>query len=342
MVNFIEKLFQNNSASRDSQTQQHSPWDQVELSFVQEGSELPLVITPKVPELNLVRWVQQHREAIKAELLSKGGVLFRGFQVRNEADFERVLSLVGGKLQEYSYGSTPRSQVTGKIYTSTEYPANQVIPLHNEMSYSQSWPMTLGFYCVQPARKDGFTPIADSRKVFQRIAPERREKFQTKQVMYVRNYIDGLLDVPWQKVFQTDSKAKLQKICDRLGIKVEWLRDDHLRTAQICQGVATHPITKDPVLFNQAHLFHVSNLPAAVREKLLMLLPPDHLPRNAYYGDGTELEAETLAEIRDAYEQEAVYFAWQKDDVLLLDNMLAAHGRSTFEGSRKILVGMTA
>jgi alpha-ketoglutarate-dependent taurine dioxygenase len=32
--------------------------------------------------------------------------------------------------------------------------------------------------------------------------------------------------------------------------------------------------------------------------------------------------------------------AWEKGDVLLLDNMLMSHGRSSFTGERKILVSM--
>jgi hypothetical protein len=78
-----------------------------------------------------------------------------------------------------------------------------------------------------------------------------------------------------------------------------------------------------------------------VREYLLTEVKEAELPRNAHYGDGTPIEASFLDEIRAAYREETVTFAWQEGDILLVDNMLVAHGREPFVGPRKILVGMS-
>jgi alpha-ketoglutarate-dependent taurine dioxygenase len=40
------------------------------------------------------------------------------------------------------------------------------------------------------------------------------------------------------------------------------------------------------------------------------------------------------------YREAAVCFAWQKGDLLMVDNMLVAHGRAPFTGPRRILVAM--
>jgi alpha-ketoglutarate-dependent taurine dioxygenase len=64
------------------------------------------------------------------------------------------------------------------------------------------------------------------------------------------------------------------------------------------------------------------------------------LPYNTYYGDGSPIEDEVVDEIREAYRQETVAFPWQAGDVLMMDNMLVAHGRNPFSGTRKILVAM--
>ena len=198
--------------------------------------------------------------------------------------------------------------------------------------------MMLGFFCIEPAPEGGETPIADSRKVFNLIAPAIRETFISKGVMYVRNYGEAL-DLSWQNVFQTNDRAEVETYCRKTGIEFEWKDKDILRTSQVCQAVASHPHTGEPVWFNQAHLFHISSLESTVRDSLLSLADGEP-PRNAYYGDGSPIEESALEQIREIYAEEAVIFSWQKQDILLLDNMLAAHGRRPFRGARKIVVGM--
>lgn len=317
-----------------------SPTDLAKAELFQPEQLLPLVIQPAVEGINLVTWAASNRDAIASWLLQHGGLLFRNFNIREVVQFEQFIQTLSGTLLDYSYRSTPRSKVSGKIYTSTEYPANQSIPLHNEMAYSLSWPMKIWFCCLKSAQQGGETPIVDSRKVFQRIDSKIKDKFIQKKVMYVRNYSDNL-DLSWENVFQTKNKLEVEAYCRSAGIEFEWKEGDkHLRTRQVCQAVATHPKTGETVWFNQAHLFHVSSLNPEVRQTLLSTIKEEDLPRNVYYGDGSPIEDSLLDEIREIYQQEAVAFPWQEGDVLMLDNMLTAHGRKPFMGSRKVVVGM--
>jgi alpha-ketoglutarate-dependent taurine dioxygenase len=304
------------------------------------GVPLPLVICPAYTGVDITEWAQRNREPIDAWLLKHGAILFRAWQMNSVDEFEQFATAVaGGDLMDYSYRSTPRSAVSGKIFTSTEYPADQSIPLHNEMAYSRAWPMKIWFYCLKAAEGGGETPIADSRNVFARIDPRVREQFMRKKVLYVRNYGGGL-DLSWQNVFQTTSRPEVEAFCLGAGIEFEWRSGDRLRTRQVCQAVARHSRTGEMVWFNQAHLFHVSNLTPEMRDRFLAEFKEEELARNAYYGDGSPIEPSALEDIRQAYRQETIIFPWQEGDILMLDNMLAAHGRTPFTGSRKVVVAM--
>ena len=313
------------------------------LSSAQLVAETPLArnvmqVRPAVDGLSLPQWIQANRQDVLGKLQTAGAVWFRDFSLLTIPDFEQLLTHLSGELLDYSYRSTPRSQVSGKIYTSTAYPAHQTIPLHNEMSYSRQWPMIIGFFCVEPSPEGGETPIADSRRVFEQIDPAVREEFSRKQVMYVRNY-DDELDLPWREVFQTDSRAEVEAYCRRAGMDVRWKGEKGLRTSQVCQAVAKHPVTGEMVWFNQAHLFHVSSLSADVRSSLQSEAGGNE-PRNTFFGDGSEIDEGALSHIRAVYDKEMLTFPWRRGDVLILDNMLTAHGRKPYRGPRQIVVGM--
>ena len=314
--------------------------DRVEVSALTSTSKLPLLVHPTKPDITLEEWIRHNRDLVDFRLLEHGGILFRGFDLSDAMAFERVVDSVSNEALDYIYRSTPRTSLGNKIFTATEYPANQNIPLHTESAYQRDWPMRLLFYCVQPAAQGGETLIADMVKVTSRIDPAIREELVAKGVMYVRNYGSGL-DLTWQTVFQTENKTEVEQYCRGHDITFAWKPDQCLRTEQICQAMARHPETGDHIWFNQAHLFHISSLQPKPRAALLSVFSEEDLPRNAYYGDGSPLQEDLLEHIREAFRAETTSFPWQPGDVLLVDNMLVAHGRSSYQGARKVLVAMT-
>lgn len=306
------------------------------------GPRLPLVITPVTHGVDLMTWVAENKTYIADRLLEHGGILFRDFGVRTTPEFERFIELASGEMLEYSERSSPRSRVTDRnIYTSTDYPPSQSIFVHNENSYKRNFNLKIFFFCETPALQGGATPIADCRNVYSRITPEVRDRFVEKGWMYTRNYGDGF-GLDWQTTFQTTDKNVVEEHCRRNGITTEWTSDGRLKTRAVLPAVIKHPVSGETVWFNHATFFHVSTLEASLREGLLASFENEaDLPTNTYYGDGSPIEPETLDELREAYRQETVSFPWQRGDILMLDNILAAHGRAPYEGPRKILVGMT-
>jgi amino acid adenylation domain-containing protein len=302
-------------------------------------ARLPLVVEPAVDIIDLAGWVANNLRAVESDLFEHGAILFRGFKVSDQPAFAEVVKAASVPLMEYVEGATPRTQLGGKIYTSTEYPADQSIALHNELTYVTTWPMKLWFYCSRPADRRGETPIADVRKVLRRIPHGIRRRFAEKGWMLVRNFGEGL-SLPWQTSFHLESREELADYCRGARIELEWKDGDRLQTRQVRPALATHPRTGEEVWFNHVAFWHVSSLEPQVREAMLALFGEENLAYNTLYGDGTPIEDSVVAEIREAYRQETVEFPWQHGDVLLLDNMLVAHGRNPFAGPRKILVAM--
>ena len=76
-------------------------------------------------------------------IVEHGAVLLRGFDVQGAGEFETLCRTGTPDLLDYTGGGSPRSLVSGKVYTSTEFPAHLEVYLHNELSYSEEWPARL-------------------------------------------------------------------------------------------------------------------------------------------------------------------------------------------------------
>lgn len=311
----------------------------VKTSYLVEEQTLPLVIEPAKPGVDLLSWAISSRGYLEKALLKHGGILFRGFGVESPERFEAFIDGIAQEALEYRERSSPRSSVKGHIYTSTDYPPDQPIFLHNENSYAHTWPLKIFFYCHREPAVGGETPIADVREVYRDVPPEIRERLESKGILYVRNFSEHV-GLTWQAVFQTDDREQVEAYARERGYELEWTDGGGLRTRRSGAASYDHPRTGERVWFNHATFFHVSTLAPMIREALLSQFGEERLPNNTYYGDGSPIEPDVLDTLRAVYDRHTVKFPWRRRDVLMLDNMLTAHGRMPFEGERKILVGM--
>lgn len=316
-----------------------SPEALVEVGFLAEGQELPLVIRPVHREVDLMAWLRAHRDYVEEQLLKYGGLLFRGFATPAQSHFEQFIKAIGLPLMEYMEGATPRKKLGDKVYTSTEFPPERSISIHNELCYVLTWPMKILFFCSVPAMRGGETPIGDVRKVWRRLSPETQARFAEHGWLLLRNFGDGF-GLPWQTSYHVSERSALEDYFREARISYEWLDENHLRTRQVRPAVTTHPRTGETVWFNHIGFWHESSLELELRRLFLSEWQEEGLPFNTYYGDGSRIEESTIEELRQAYDAETVAFPWENGDILLLDNMLVAHGRNPFEGERKILTAM--
>jgi amino acid adenylation domain-containing protein/non-ribosomal peptide synthase protein (TIGR01720 family) len=307
-------------------------------SYLDSDRRLPLVLQPASPEVDLADWAASHRDAVDADLVRHGAILFRGFGIDTPPVFERFAASVCSELFNEN-GEHPRESVSGNVYTPVFYPAEKQLLWHNENSFNHRWPTKILFCCVHPAEQGGETPVVDSRKVFECLDPEVRAPFVEKGILYVRSYGEGV-GLDWRAVFQTEDRARVEEQCREDRMNFEWKSGDRLKTLARRPAVIPHPKTGELSWFNQAQHWHVSCLDEATRESVRALFSEQDLPRNCYYGDGTSIPDDHMAHILDVYRRLETAFPWQRGDVMLVDNVLAAHGRNEYVGRRKLLVAL--
>lgn len=315
-------------------------------SFI-NSRQLPLVVEPsdaKHSSLDtLVSLAANCREFFQNKILENGALLFRGFAVGAADEFARFArSFSGEELLDYAGGVSPRIELGGGVYTSTEYPSRFMLALHNEMSYAEKYPSRVYFCCQIAPETGGETPLADSRAILKKINKETVRQFKKRKIRYDRNLSgDAGSGFAWQDAFETADKRAVEILCRKSGVRFKWKTDGGLRLTQIRPATLLHPQTGEEVWFNQADGFHPSAIDTETYASLTSVMNEEDFRLNSYFGDGAPLDAAMLAHVRETIKNEMVVFPWRAGDVLVLDNLLTAHGRMPFAGARKIILAMT-
>ncbi len=330
------------------------------IKYFLSDRQAPCVISPKghsieAPLNEIVSWLREQRISLEAEFQSTGGILLRGFKAIQGAEaFEAIISAFSSQVATDEGSTSPRTAVLNQVYTSTDTPSYLPIELHQERSFHWQFPDKVAFFCEVAPNKGGETPIADMRAVFKALPPELIERFQAKGVRLRRRLpkvnITGNKAVrTWQETFGTNNRSEIESLATKLHWELNWSQFYLEVDNCVCPPCITHPVTGDQVWFNQVHVLHKSNLFYWAKQyksfklKCIAALAPVIEQFYYYhhtYGDNSEIALTDLEQIRQAVASEKIMFPWQKGDVLLLDNILMAHGRNRFEGARRILVGL--
>ncbi len=331
----------------------------IELNDFNVIEGFPAIITPRNSSISYEKFIRQIEDA-KTEfmqiLLRCGALLFRGFPVKSANAFsECIQKLQFGTFVNYIGGDSPRDRVEHGVYTSTEAPPSIHIPLHQELSFIKKFPRHIYFFCELAPKERGETIIADARKIYQAFDADFRNRFQQKELTYISRYyykskIMSLLNSyqrshkSWIEVFETDKKEEVELQCLQNNFAWRWLKKDWIEIRQTRPALHTHPITKENVWFNQAHLYDFSprllGLKRYIGERLFYR--KNTRLHEIRFGDDTKIRRKDLYHILDVLDQNTVAFPWKNNDFLVLDNILAMHGRATFQGKRRILTALTS
>jgi alpha-ketoglutarate-dependent taurine dioxygenase len=317
----------------------------------------PVVFQPAAPARldDLDELVDSNSEAIKDTLHREGAVLLRGFPIDDVESFLHTVEKLGcGSFMDYTSGDAPRTKVAGYAYSSTDAPSFMHIPLHNEMSYARDFPRNIYFFCYREPSVGGETIIGDARKVYAGINRHIREQFERAGVRYTLRFYRDSSSVShviryqkghksWAESFGTDDKVEVEQKCRQLGCKYSWMADDWLKVDRDQSACMRHPETGETVWFNQVHLYETTPRFVGWKRYLTtkLLCPEEKRYTKASFGDGSAIPRRYIEHILDVLHANSIYFRWKKGDMLILDNLLIMHGRSPFEGDRRVLVTMT-
>ncbi|MFD5254707.1 TauD/TfdA family dioxygenase [Streptomyces bobili] len=272
-------------------------------------------------------------------LTEEKALLFRGFDITLDTHGRITDALLPHRLA-YVHGNSPRTKVGENVYTSTEYPPELTISMHNEMSYSSTWPARLLFYCAHAPTTGGATPVVDGEAWLRALDPGLREAFAAG-VRYTQNLHDGYgLGKSWQDTFETDDRDKVERFLTDTEAEWTWKNDGTLQINQLRPATTTHPITGTEVWFNQADQFHISGLGEEASE-FTELMPEADMPQSVTFADGSPIPAVYIRQIQETGLTLAADVTWQPGDLLLIDNILVAHGRRPYTGHRRVLVAMS-
>jgi hypothetical protein len=304
----------------------------------------PLALECRSPGASLdqaAAWISAHATELSAHASRYGAVLFRGFPLRTDVDFDRFVAAFGlaGFAYEDSLSNAVRVNRTPRVFTANEAPANIAIFLHHEMAQTPIYPSKLFFFCEKPAETGGATPICRSDILWERLAPRCPEfakscvekGLQYSNVMPGENDFNSGMGRSWQSTLKAQTREQAEERLRGLGYSWKWQDDGCLRaTTPVLQAVYDLPSGRKS-FFNQ--------LIAAYRGWKDTRNDPS---KSITFGDGTPLDPDAVTVAIEMADELSFDIPWQLGDVALVDNYVAMHGRRTFTGTRKVLASLVA
>lgn len=302
------------------------------------GIDFPHIIQG---EGDLSRWITTNKDEVDARLIETGTVLFRGFDIVSPDDFHYAVEGYGepGFTYADSLSNAVRVNLTSRVFTANEAPADVSIYLHHEMAQTPYYPGKLFFSCMIAPETGGATPICRSDIVFEQLTKAEPDLVAALRLQGVR-YSNTMpaIDDPnsgqgrsWRSTLSRDTKAAAEARLDELGYNYVWNADETLRvTSPALPAIRELPDGSES-FFNQ--------LIAAFRGWKDSRNDPS---KSVTLGNGEPLDVRALQTAIHIADEVSYDLNWQAGDVALLDNYRVMHGRRPFTGKRRVLAALVA
>lgn len=282
-------------------------------------------------------WLADHADDVAAAVLEHGALLVTGLAVLSAADLAAARDALGLAPAGWHEQFAARTEPAPDVWSAPEWPADREQCLHHDEAYGVDFPRLLLMTCPTPARTGGEMLVGDTRRALAALPPAVAERFRAAGWTLRRSFRPHF-GLPWAAAFGTAEQAAVEKTCAERLIGCSWADGGVLHTAQRRSAVVHHPVTGEACWFNDVGFFSRWSVDTAERELMLGAFGPRGLPFDTAYGDGGEIGEPTWRAVLDAYDAVLRRVPWQQGDLLVLDNVLTAHGRSPFTGPWEVLV----
>ncbi len=290
---------------------------------------------------NLDTWVTQQRDGLIKQASADGFVLFCGLPLHSAVDFDRFVAAFN--LPNFAYkdslSNAVRTNLTERVFTANEAPADVEIFLHHEMAQTPIYPGKLFFFCEMAPDEGGTTPLCRSDRLFERIEkelPAFAAACETKGLRYT-NVMPAANDAAsgqgrsWQSTFGVDTKAAAEQRLRELQYTWQWRDGD-------CLAATTPALPAVRALADGRRTFF-NQLIAAFKGWSDARNDPS---KAITFGDGSAINPDEVYAVAQLADQLTVDLVWQVGDVALVDNFVAMHGRRPFKGNRRVLASLVA
>ena len=289
----------------------------------------------------IAEWIAQHRTQIEDQLALTGAILFRGFGVVNDADFDAFIRAFDWPNFTYaeSLSNAVRRNRTELVFTANEAPSTVSIFLHHEMAQTPVYPSKLLFFCEQAAEQGGATPICRSDILLQQLREQlpdfvaacERKGVRYSQTMPLEEDLASGQGRSWKSTLSAENRQQAEGKLAHLDYDWQWQEDGSLSV--------TTPVLPAVRQLNDGRTVFFNQLIAAFRG---WKDARNSGEKSICFGDGSAIDSSHMALAIDLADKLTFDIPWQSGDVALLDNFLVMHGRRPFQGKRTVLASLVA
>ena len=275
--------------------------------------------------------------AVPAALLEHGAVLVRDAGITAAGDLAGFREALGLAPAGWHEQFAARRELAPGVWSAPEWAADREQCLHHDEAYGVDFPRVLLMTPLVPARSGGDLLLGDTRRALEALPALLADRFRAEGWRLDRSYRPHF-GLPWSAAFGTEDRAAVEKICaDRL-IGASWRDGGVLNTAQRRSAVVHHPVTGEECWFNDVGFFAKWSVDTAERELMLGAFGARGLPFDTRFGGGGEIDEPSWRAVLDAYDSVLGTVPWRPGDLLVVDNVLTAHGREPYAGEREVAV----